>query len=71
MGRGSPPPSPPSIHEGMDEPKSPAPPPTPNANTANLHRQAYGQRSPQTVRATGAHVKAHLPNNMVTTVGIE
>ena len=70
--RGSPPPSPPPKQEASDDPPmlSPGPPLTPNTNTSALRNQPYGQRSPQTVRATNAHVKAYLPNSQVTSVSV-
>nr|KAG5695020.1 hypothetical protein BaRGS_015844 [Batillaria attramentaria] len=68
--RGSPPPSPPANPESSDEQPllSPGPPLTPNPSTSSLRNQPYGQRSPQTVRAMGGHVKAYLPNSQVTSV---
>ncbi|KAL8610234.1 hypothetical protein ACOMHN_038929 [Nucella lapillus] len=68
--RGSPPPSPPLRQEVSEEPPmlSPGPPLTPSNNSSTMRSQPYGQRSPKTVRAVNAHVKAYLPNSQVTSV---
>ena len=72
MGGGSPPPSPPHDKVTHDEPLlSPGPPLTPNNSNSNLRSLATGQRSPQLGRSSNAHIKAFLPNSMVTTVSLK
>ncbi|GFO42817.1 serine/threonine-protein kinase b-raf-like [Plakobranchus ocellatus] len=69
MGGGSPPPSPTHDRVPHEEPMlSPGPPLTPNNSNTNLRSLATGQRSPQLGRSSNAHIKAYLPNSMVTTV---
>ncbi|RUS75032.1 hypothetical protein EGW08_017213 [Elysia chlorotica] len=68
MGGGSPPPSPPHEKVSHEDPLlSPGPPLTPNNSNSNLRNLAPGQRSPQLNRSSN-HIKAFLPNSMVTTV---
>lgn len=70
MGGGSPPASPPRDRTQIEEPLSPGAPLTPNNSNNNLRTLAVGQKSPQlATRSTNAHLKAYLPNSMVTTVG--
>ncbi|XP_005096987.2 serine/threonine-protein kinase A-Raf isoform X2 [Aplysia californica] len=70
VGGGSPPPSPPHSKSQPEEPLlSPGPPLTPSNSNSNPRMPPVGQRSPQLgPRSTNAHIKAHLPNSMVTTV---
>ncbi|BFZ08162.1 hypothetical protein BsWGS_11201 [Bradybaena similaris] len=69
MGGGSPPPSPPLDRTQPEEPLL-SPGPVTSSNTNNNGRGlAVGQRSPQSgIRSTNAHIKAFLPNSMVTTI---
>ncbi|CAL1527085.1 unnamed protein product [Lymnaea stagnalis] len=68
IGGGTPPPSP--DRSMQEEPlRSPGPPLTQSNSNNNLHQLAAGQRSPQSgPRSANAHIKAYLPNSMVTTV---
>ncbi|KAK6994772.1 serine/threonine-protein kinase A-Raf-like isoform X1 [Biomphalaria glabrata] len=68
VGRGSPPPSPPLPEDPL---LSPGPPLTPNNSNNNLRQLPTGQRSPQLacrMERSTFHIKAYLPNSMVTTV---
>ncbi|KAH9518954.1 hypothetical protein Btru_008774 [Bulinus truncatus] len=71
LGGGSPPSSPAHDRLMQEEPLlSPGPPLTPNNSNNNLRQLATGQRSPQLAprSSSNAHIKAYLPNSMVTTV---
>jgi hypothetical protein len=47
---------------------SPGPPLTPLASSSARSQPYAGSQSPQTVRATTAHVKAYLPNGQISSV---
>ncbi|BFZ10465.1 hypothetical protein BsWGS_13504 [Bradybaena similaris] len=66
VGGGSPPPSPPHNRYQPEEPL--LSPLIPNHTSSTLRTLAVGQRSPQLGARATNHIKAHLPNNMVTTV---
>ncbi|CAG5124401.1 unnamed protein product, partial [Candidula unifasciata] len=70
VGGGSPPPSPPVDRTLPEEPLlSPGLPVTTTNSSSNGWGLAVGQRSPQlAVRSTNAHIRAFLPNSMVTTI---